>query len=157
MKSDFRFLLDMKGSNIMPKGRRAKKKSKISIDLAAVTMIILSILVAVLIYTNSGYIGEHLSPTLGGIFGFVKYILPIGMFAIGIYLSLDDKDYLYSKLIQYAIFIVALSTIMSIFQITSGTIKVDQGFNEVIKKAYDLGTKNIGGGAIRNNSSISYC
>ena len=133
----------------MPKGRRAKKKTpKISIDVAVVALIILSILLAVLIYTNSGYIGEHLSPILGGVMGFTKYILPIGIFAIAIYLSLDDKEYVYSKLIQYAIFLIAIATVMSIYQISCDAIHINQGFNEAIKESYELGTKNIGGGAI---------
>ena len=95
----------------MAKGRRSKKKQeKRKIDLAVVGMLITSILLAILIYTNSGYIGEHLSPMLGGIMGFMKYVLPIGTFAIGIYLALDDKEYLYTKLVQYAVFLVFIKS-----------------------------------------------
>ncbi len=133
----------------MAKGKRSKKnKSKMKIDIAVVGVIIISILLAILIYTNSGYIGEHLSPMLGGLMGFMKYVLPIGMFAIGIYLALDDKDYLYTKLFQYAIFIIAISAVFSIYQISVGTIDPNLEFGEAVKKSYELGEFNIGGGVI---------
>ena len=133
----------------MAKGRRSKKKQeKRKIDLAVVGMLITSILLAILIYTNSGYIGEHLSPMLGGIMGFMKYVLPIGTFAIGIYLALDDKEYLYTKLVQYAVFLVAISAVFSIYQISIGTIDVSQDFSTVVRQAYELGESNVGGGVI---------
>ena len=58
------------------RGRKAKK-SKLDINVAVVFMFLISILLAILIYTKSGYIGEHLSPILGGIMGAIKYIIPI--------------------------------------------------------------------------------
>ena len=63
------------------RGRRAKK-SKFDINVAVVFLFLISILLAILIYTKSGYIGEHLSPILGGIMGAIKYIIPIGTFLI---------------------------------------------------------------------------
>ena len=42
------------------KGRR--KKKTIDINVAVVILVIISVLLFVLIYTKSGYIGEHLSP-----------------------------------------------------------------------------------------------
>lgn len=131
----------------MPKAKRAKKK-KIDIDLAVVGMIIISILLMVLIYTNSGYIGQHLSPMLGGIMGWIKYILPIGTFAIAIYLACDTKDYLPPKLIQYSIFLLCVAAIMCIYQISKENIDISKNFGQVVKQAYELGEKNIGGGAV---------
>ena len=86
----------------MAKAKRGRKKQpKVSIDIAVVVMLIISVLLMVLIYTKSGFLGETLSPMLGGIMGAIKYIIPIGTFAIAIYLAYDKKDYLYTKLIQY--------------------------------------------------------
>ena len=64
------------------RGRKAKKTNKIDINVAVVFMLLISILLAILIYTKSGYIGEHLSPILGGIMGAIKFIIPIGTFLI---------------------------------------------------------------------------
>ena len=59
-------------------------------------MIILSILLFIIIYSNSGVLGEVLSPVLGGMVGFIKYIIPIGTFFIAIAMVKEDKDYLFS-------------------------------------------------------------
>ena len=133
--------------------KRRKKSSKKqtknnSIDFTVVSMIIMSILLVVLIYTNSGAIGRTLSPMLGGIMGWIKYILPIGTFAIGIAIACDKKYYLSSKLFQYAIFLVCISLIMCTYQISKGNILLSQDFGQIIKEAYELGERNIGGGAI---------
>ena len=131
------------------KAKRSKKHSrKSNLDLAVVGMIVLSILLAVLIYTSSGYIGQHLSTALGGIMGFIKYIVPVGTFAIAIYLICEDKEYWYSKLMQYAVFLVCIATVMTIFQISKGNLNIDNEFQQVIQDAYELGTKNIGGGVV---------
>ena len=125
-----------------------KKQNRIDIDLAVVSMIIISILLTVLIYTNSGYIGKTLSPILGGIMGWMKYILPIGTFAIAINLACEKKALLTPKLIQYGIFLMCIAVIMCIYQMSSGNIDINGEFGSVLKQAYDLGQKNIGGGAI---------
>ncbi len=133
----------------MAKAKRTRKKQKkIDIDIAVVVMLIVSILLMVLMYTNSGYIGEHLSPMLGGIMGWMKYILPIGTFAIAIYLACDSKDYLTPKLIEYAIFLLCISVIMTVYQISLGNLNINQEFAKVVSQAYEYGQNNIGGGAI---------
>lgn len=48
----------------MSRRRKSKKNLKSNIELQVVSLIILSILLAILIYTKSGYIGENLSPIL---------------------------------------------------------------------------------------------
>lgn len=145
----------------MPKGKRAKttkgkgsrgpykkRKKQIDINLAVVIMIVISILLFVLIYTKSGWVGEHLSPVLGGIMGWMKYILPIGTFAIAISLVVEDKEYITGKLMQYAVFLICIATIMSVYQMSKGNIDVTGEFSKVLSEGYELGTRNIGGGAI---------
>ena len=66
----------------MAKRGRRSKKNKIDINVAVVALVLISILLMILIYTKSGYLGETLSPMLGGIIGFIKYIIPIGMYII---------------------------------------------------------------------------
>ena len=129
------------------RGRRAKK-NKVDVNVAVVFMFLISILLAILIYTKSGYIGEHLSPILGGIMGAIKYIIPIGTFLIAIYMTTEDKDYLFSKLIQYAIFLVCIATILSVFQYGNGNISSDLEFQAAVQKGYELGELDNGGGAI---------
>lgn len=130
------------------RSKRNKNKNKIDINIAVVIMILISILLAVLIYTKSGYIGEHLSPMLGGIMGAIKYVLPIGTFFIAIYMTYEDKDYLFSKLVQYGIFLLCIATVLSVFQISSENININNDFSKMIQDGYYLGENNKGGGAI---------
>ena len=134
----------------MAKKRRYKKSKKKAskLDLAVVIIIMLSILLGVLIYTKSGIIGIKLHEILGGIFGIMQYILPIGGFAIGIKLATDDRDMMMSKLIQYAIFIISLSVLFSVVQVSTGELQSSKELSEVVKDAYYLGEQSKGGGTI---------
>ena len=136
------------------RGRRAKKTSKFDINVAVVFMFLISILLAILIYTKSGYIGEHLSPILGGVMGAIKYIIPIGTFLIAIYMTTEDKDYLVSKLIQYGIFLVCIATMLSVFQFSNNNFDINDDFATVEKSAYERGTQDIGGGII--GTTVAY-
>ena len=127
---------------------KKQKQPKISIDVAVVSMLLASVLLAVLIYTQSGVLGERLSPALGGVMGFIKYIIPIGTFAIAIYLAYDKKEYLITKLAQYAVFLVCIAVMLSVFQISAGNISMKNGMNQTVDQAYYLGERNIGGGVI---------
>ena len=135
------------------RGRRAKK-DKIDINVAVVGMLLISILLAILIYTKSGYIGEHLSPILGGIMGSIKYIIPVGTFLIAIYMASEDKEYLISKLIQYGIFLVCIATMLSVFQFSNNNFDINDDFATVEKSAYERGTQDIGGGII--GTTVAY-
>ena len=128
--------------------RGRKKKNKIDINIAVVALVLLSILLMILIYAKSGTIGETLSPMLGGIMGFIKYIIPIGTLLIAIYMTQNDKEYMTHKLIQYGIFLLCIATMLSIFQIDKENISIEKEFSKVIEDAYNLGKKDIGGGAI---------
>ena len=133
----------------MPKGRRSKKKSRSIIDLQVVTLIVASILLAVLIYTKAGFIGETLSPILGGIMGWIKYIIPVGTFAIAIFLACDeDKENFVKKILQYAVLLLCITTIMTVIQISQDKLNIESGFEKTVEEAYNKGTQNIGGGAV---------
>ncbi len=131
-----------------PKGSNKNNRKKNTIDLTVVSLIVLSILLAVLIYTKAGYIGEVLSPTLGGIIGWIKYIMPIGIFIIAIYLACDKKKYAGAKLTQYIVFLLCISVVMSVYQISKGNIEINGEFSKTIEEAYYLGQRNVGGGAL---------
>ena len=126
--------------------KKRKKASKV--DVAIIVLMVLSILLAVLIYIKSGVIGLKLNEILGGMFGIVEYILPIGGFIISIKLASEDREEFISKLIQYGVFIVSLSIIFSVFQISGGELQSNKELSEVVKDAYLLGSQNKGGGAI---------
>ncbi len=128
--------------------KKSNKKSTGNIDLAVIILLVVSILLFVLIYGENGAIGEMLSPMLGGVIGFIKYIIPIGTIAIAVCIAKEDKSYMISKLFQYAVFLACIAGMMTIYQISKGAINIDNQFNEVLDMAYSLGEKNIGGGIV---------
>ena len=134
----------------MAKKRRYKKKKKTAskADVTVITLIVLSILLAVLVYTKSGVVGLKLNEILGGMFGIMQYVLPIGIFALGIKLASEENEDLTPKLIQYTITIVSLSVMFSVLQISSGKLTISKELSETVKDAYFLGSQSKGGGAI---------
>jgi hypothetical protein len=121
------------------KKRKATKKRASKIDLTIVGLLILSILLGVLIYGKSGVVGIKLNEILGGMMGIIKYVLPIGIFAIAIKLACADNEYISSKLIQYAILLIGFSVLTSVYQINAGELTtLDKSLSTVVKDAYDL-------------------
>ena len=132
-----------------PSNKRSRAKSKnIDKNISVVVMIMISILLGVLIYQKTGYIGEHLSPILGGIIGWIKFIIPIGTFIIAIAYACDKKELLSSKIFQYIVFLLCICVVLSVYQITEGNIDIKDDISKIISDAYELGAKNIGGGAL---------
>ena len=136
--------------------KKIKKKNRYDArkNISVVVLIILSILMAVKKKKKTGYIGEHLSPILGGIIGWMKFIIPIGVFVIGIAIACDKKDLMSTKLLELAVFLICISAIFSIYQISEKTINLKDTISKNIQIAYDLGTKNIGGGVIGTMMAI---
>ncbi len=141
-----------KKSKTTSKNRRKKQTSNVNLEV--VGTIILSILLAVLIYTKSGYAGIYLNDIFGGMVGILKYILPIGTFAIAIKIACKDNDYLTVKLLQYALFLLCIAVVMSVYQISKENINVNNELSQVVKDGYELGTKEIGGGALGTLAAI---
>jgi len=132
------------------RGRKPGSKNKRNINnrknIYVVVLMVLSVLLAVLIYGETGYLGEKLSPILGGIIGWIKYIIPIGVFAIAISMAVDKRDLISTKLFEFIIFLACISAIFSIYQISGNVIDVKKDLSDNIEIAYNLGTKNMGGG-----------
>ena len=109
----------------MAKKRKYKKRKQTkktnSINVAIIVTIVISILLAVIVCLESeaGKIGQALSSFLGGMIGWLKYILPFGMIVIAINLACKKRGYLSSKLTQYFVFLFFVSVVASIFQISS--------------------------------------
>mgnify|MGYP004466741611 FL=1 len=130
------------------KGKKNTKKTASNIDLAVVALIVISILLGVLIYAKSGVIGVKLNEVLGGMMGIIKYVLPIGIFAMAIKMAIDDDEYLSSKLAQCAILLISFAVLMCVYQVNVGNLTIDKSLSEVVKDSYALGTQEKGGGAL---------
>ena len=135
----------------MAKSKKKKQvqSKKINFDTAVVILFVVGILSAVFIYFKSGYIGETLSNFLGGIFGFVKYIIPIGIFALIINIIKEKRKNITSKLIQYSIIVSCICTVMSIYEVAiTKSLYMNTALQEIVERAYYLGENNKGGGVV---------
>ena len=132
----------------MAKRRTRTRKHTKDNNIDVAVLIIISILLAVLIFTKSGYIGEQLSPMLGGLVGVIKYIIPLGTFALAIGIATQKKDYAKGKIMQYTVFLLCICVILCIFEISKDNLSTKGEFWSIVKNAYTLGESNQGGGAI---------
>ena len=129
---------------------KRRKKASSQIDLKIIGTIVFSVLFAVLLYTNSGVLGEKLNEVFGGMIGILKYVLPIGTFAIAIKMACNENEneYITHKLIQYTILLICVSIIMSVYQISNGALDSNGDLSQILRQAYMLGASDVGGGAI---------
>ena len=127
--------------------RRKPKKTK-SIDLVAVATVLLSFVVAALVYTRSGYIGETLSDVLGGMISWLKYILPIGTLIVAIKATSDRENTLTAKLAQYVLLLICIAVLFSINQFGSGSLNANDNLQVTAQNAYNLGINSEGGGTL---------
>ena len=133
--------------------KRQTKKS--SLDLGVIITLIFSALLTVLIYTESGYVGIALSDFFGGMFGIIKYVLPIGSFAVAIKMACKDDDgYISSKIFQYTLLLIFVAVILSVYEIYNGVINIEQNISDIVKDAYTLGENNMGGGALGTIAAV---
>ncbi len=129
-------------------GKRKKKVKKQDAYIQAIVIMIISILLAVLIYGQTGTVGRGLSNMLGGLMGWIKYIVPVGTFVVGIILTKESKEFVVPKMLQFFVIILCVCGLMSLIQLSSTELSVNDDFSDIITSAYDKGTLNKGGGAV---------
>ena len=130
------------------RGNTRKSKRMSNIDLTICILIVLSILLGFLIYTNSGVIGVKLNEILGGMMGVTRLLLPIGILGVAIKLACTDNEYVSSKLIKFCFLLISISVIMCVIQISSGELIPSKEISESLKDAYYNGSQGKGGGAL---------
>ena len=98
---------------------------------------------------KSGYAGMRLSVILGGLISWIKYIIPVGIFIIGMYLMFNKKENLKGKIIEFLILLLCISTFMSANQFAKGEFtEFKDDISLVAERGYELGIRGIGGGAV---------
>ncbi len=137
-------------------GRKRKKKTTssakgfagLSFEMVIMIMFLVGILLGVLIYTNAGQIGKIVSPLFGGLVGIIKYVIPVGIIIIAFSLIREERAFVTTKVTQFIIFILCVTTIMHINQFSKINMANNVTFEEIVNEAYNIGTMNKGGGAI---------
>ncbi len=128
---------------------KKKKQEQKKLNIIVMSMIVLSILLGVLIYTKSGYLGRTLSPALGGVLGYIKYLLPVGLLAMAFYIAHErDTKHYRSKILMLLVILVLIDVVLASYQLSTNGIDVNASLNDVLDVAFDLGRKDIGGGIL---------
>ena len=136
------------------KKQTKKTKFKMNDDLTVVLLILVGIILAILLYGNTGYMGNLLNELMGGFFGIFKYIIPIIPFISAVYMVSNSKEELKSKMVPAGILILCCSAITTLYQILNNALEHTVSFMELMDRAYYLGKLNRGGGVF--GSIITY-
>ena len=132
----------------MPRGRRKKQETK-NLNITVTSLIVISIILAVLIYFKEGTWGNSLSLALGGVLGFIKYFIPIGLFCMALYTAHEkDTKYYSKKLVMFVVILVLIDATFSCYRISTGDINPNVTKEELLSRAYDLGSRDMGGGVL---------
>ena len=95
---------------------RRKKKNEVNIDLTSITMILVGIILAIIIYSSDlGSVGSFIKFGLfGGLFGKVTMFIPIALIVLGIYVIFRDFSKLKLKMFQVIVLAISLSGIFTL-------------------------------------------
>jgi S-DNA-T family DNA segregation ATPase FtsK/SpoIIIE len=129
------------------RGPKKRRKRTAKIDIAVVSWIIVSIVLAVLIYAKPSSFGLALSGFLGGAFGWMKYLIPLATFLISIYLVSNDKSYFIRKVLQGVLFLSCIAIVLTIMELDSVYSIKNNSYWDLATRAYELGVENKAAGA----------
>lgn len=127
---------------------RKRKNSKTNIDVVFIILLITSVISGIAIYLKTGYIGEVISPVIGGIVGLVKYAIPVGIFFLAVATVKEEKKSYTSRITQYIMIIAILSSLLTLLEISQDTFKINDNISKIIKTSYEYGKVGTGGGVL---------
>ena len=139
--------------------KRRKKKSEVNIDLTSITMIIVGIILAIIIYSSDlGIVGDFIKfGLLGGLFGKVTMAIPIALIVLGIYVIFRDFSRLRVKSFQVIILAISVAGIFTLMDRAKIIPEGTEGVFSYISAFYSAGANQdgmIGGGVLGGVISI---
>lgn len=137
----------------MARKKKRKNKGEVNIDLTSITMIIVGIILAIIVYSSDlGAVGSFIKfGLLGGFFGKVTMAIPIALIILGIYVIFRDFSRL--KLKTFQVIILAIS-VAGIFTLVDRDIIIPEetgGIFSYISAFYSSGANHesiVGGGIL---------
>ena len=124
-----------------------KQKQSVKFNVQWLILILASFLMIAFVYFKQGKIGNEISLALGGIFGFIKYFLPIAMLLFTIFMIAENEKKVTSKVFVFFLFFLMINIVLATYQISNGNINPTDKMSDILSKGYELGTRDIGGGA----------
>ena len=124
-----------------------KQKQSVKFNVQWLILILASFLMIAFVYFKQGKIGNEISLALGGIFGFIKYFLPVAMLVFTIFMIAENEKKVTSKVFVFFLFFLMINIVLATYQISNGNINPTDKMSDILSKGYELGTRDIGGGA----------
>ena len=137
----------------MAKRRKAKSETKRKkakkLNVIVTVLIVISILLGAIIFLKEGILGKSLGPILGGVLGYIKYLLPFGLFFMALYIAHEkDTKYYGGKIAMLLTILLMVDVILATYQFSIGNIDSNASTEVVLSKSFDLGKIDLGGGVL---------
>ncbi|MBR2705000.1 MAG: DNA translocase FtsK [Clostridia bacterium] len=129
--------------------KRKKQQFVMDNNIKVVILILVGIVMAALIYyKKTSTMGIWLNDILGGIFGIIRFAVPVIPFVWAIYIVSKYKESIISKVTPIVTLFLCSATLSSLIQMNNGMLAYNLSYTDVMDRAYHLGTTNKGGGII---------
>ena len=111
--------------------------AKGSVSKVDLTLMVL-ILFTLVIYGKGGDLHRILDPVISGIFGPIKYIIPVGSFLLCVSIFKEDKKKHFNSILKYSIIIILIASLFSMYHIGKGDIPTNGKFENILDIGYRL-------------------
>lgn len=117
------------------------KKSVSKVDVTLMLLIVFTVIISIIIYGKGGDLHRILDPVISGIFGPIKYIIPVGSFLLCVSIFKEDKKKHFNSILKYSIIIILIASLFSMYHIGKGDIPTAGKFDNILDIGYRLRSK----------------
>ena len=114
------------------------KKSVSKVDVTLMLLIVFTVIISIVIYGKGGDLHRILDPVISGIFGPIKYIIPVGSFLLCVSIFKEDKKKHFNSILKYSIIIILIASLFSMYHIGKGDIPTNGKFENILDIGYRL-------------------
>ena len=114
------------------------KKSVSKVDITLMVLILFTLVISIVIYGKGGDLHRILDPVISGIFGPIKYIIPVGSFLLCVSIFKEDKKKHFNSILKYSIIIILIASLFSMYHIGKGDIPTNGRFENILDIGYRL-------------------
>ena len=114
------------------------KKSVSKVDITLMVLILFTLIISIVIYGKGGDLHRILDPVISGIFGPIKYIIPVGSFLLCVSIFKEDKKKHFNSILKYSIIIILIASLFSMYHIGKGDIPTNGKFQNILDIGYRL-------------------
>ena len=114
------------------------KKSVSKVDITLMVLILFTLVISIVIYGKGGDLHRILDPVISGIFGPIKYIIPVGSFLLCVSIFKEDKKKHFNSILKYSIIIILIASLFSMYHIGKGDIPTNGKFENILDIGYRL-------------------